>query len=137
MFEALFKYFSEIFLNAISFLFKVFVDLNVFDFDFTVKGTEDFMGFNNIVGMILGSVRVFDFGVVHFIHHRDGLVFNFLCHFLDLGFSLFFKSLILFSEFFFILSLRLCDVVKVEIFLTKLKDFFDILPGNKRKFTYL
>ncbi len=94
------------------------------------------MGFNYIVSMILGSVRVFDSGVVHFIHHWDCYSFNFLCHFFDLCFGLLFKGYILFSKFFFVLSLSLCDVVQVEIFLTKFKDFFNILSGNMRKFTY-
>jgi hypothetical protein len=120
LFEAFFEYFSQLFFDVVSFLFQIFVGLNVFDFDFGVERMEDFLGFDDVVGLILGSVRVLYFCIVHFIHHGNCFGFDALSHLLDLGFGLNSKGFLLLSNFIFVLGSSLLDVVDVEVILAKL-----------------
>jgi hypothetical protein len=134
--EAFFEYFSKLFFYVVSFPFEIFVGLNVFDFDFSVEWMEDFLSFNNVIGLILRSVRVVYFCIVHFIHHGNCFVFYTLGHLLNLGFGLNSKGLILLSNFFFFLGLSLCNVVDVEVILAKLEYFFYILSTIEKNVTY-
>jgi hypothetical protein len=97
---------------------------------------EDFLSFDNVIGLILRSVRVVYFCVVHFIHHGNGFVFDALGHLLNLGFGLKSKVLILLSNFIFVLGLSLCNVVDVEVILAKLEYFFYILSTIEKNATY-